>query len=192
MDRVLEVIDMLTSDKQVKSIINSVNDNQEKSKNWLIEESNFALAFLKNPSIVVLAGWYGNLANKLYHYSENVTSVDIDPNCKKIGRKLYPHINFVTKDITKSGFRDDMLPHYDVVVCTSCEHIIKKDFDKMFNKIKKGALVILQSNNYKEIKEHVNCFLSYHEFAESLDFDLKYKGKLKLDKFTRFMAVGIK
>ena len=38
----------------------------------------------------------------------------------------------------------------------------------------------------------VNCFLSYHEFAESLDFDLKYKGKLKLDKFTRFMAVGIK
>ena len=45
---------------------------------------------------------------------------------------------------------------------------------------------------YFKIKEHVNCFYSYHDFAESLKFNLLWKGKLKLDKFTRFMAIGIK
>ena len=39
MDKVLKVIDSLTSDVLVKSIINSLNDNQEASKNWLVYKS---------------------------------------------------------------------------------------------------------------------------------------------------------
>ena len=69
MDKVLQVIDRITTDQKVKSIINSLNDNQERSKNWLIEESSQFLSMLIDPKIVVLAGWYGNLANKLSEYS---------------------------------------------------------------------------------------------------------------------------
>ncbi len=39
MDTILQVIDSVTSDKQVKSIIDSLNDTQTKSKDWLIEKS---------------------------------------------------------------------------------------------------------------------------------------------------------
>ena len=39
MDRILKVIDNFTTDRLVKSIVNSLNENQEKSKDWLIEKS---------------------------------------------------------------------------------------------------------------------------------------------------------
>ncbi len=39
MDTILRVINNVTNDRQVKSIINSLNENQEKSKNWLIDKS---------------------------------------------------------------------------------------------------------------------------------------------------------
>ena len=40
MDTILKVIDDITNDRQIKSIINSVNDNQENSKNWILTKSN--------------------------------------------------------------------------------------------------------------------------------------------------------
>ena len=87
------MIDRITTDQKVKSIINSLNDNQERSKNWLIEESGQFLSMLIDPKIVVLAGWYGNLANKLSEYSNHkVTSIDINKECKFIGKKLYDNI----------------------------------------------------------------------------------------------------
>ena len=46
-------------DKQVKSIINSINDNQEKSKNWLVEKSIEYFTFFDKPKICIAAGWYG-------------------------------------------------------------------------------------------------------------------------------------
>ena len=65
MDTILRVIDDETNDRQVKSIINSLNENQEKSKNWLIDKSKEYFDLLINPKICVAAGWYGHLANKL-------------------------------------------------------------------------------------------------------------------------------
>ncbi len=193
MDKVLKVIDSLTSDVLVKSIINSLNDNQEASKKWLIDKSKNYIKAIQDPKILVLAGWYGNLASKLSNFSyQKPLSVDIDNNCRKIGRRLYEDVEFKTADVLRSGFRNNYLKKHNVIVCTSCEHFDAKDFKRMFNDIKKGSLVIFQSNNYFKIKEHVNCFYSYHDFAESLKFNLLWKGKLKLDKFTRFMAIGIK
>ena len=53
----------------------------------------------------------------------------------------------------------------DTIVNTSCEHI--DNFKVWYNKIPKDKLVILQSNNYFEIKEHVNCSSSLKEFSKS-------------------------
>jgi trans-aconitate methyltransferase len=187
MDKVLQVIDSITIDKKVKSIINSLNDNQERSKNWLIEKSGQFLSMLIDPKIVVLAGWYGNLADKLTQFSNHkITSIDIDEECKTIGKKLYDNVRFKTEDISNTDVNN-----YNVVVCTSCEHI--KDFNKIYDKITNGSLVIFQSNNYKDIKEHVNCKDSLDEFKNSFVLNKTlYSGELKLDKFTRYMIVGIK
>ena len=70
MDTILRVINDVTNDTQVKSIINSLNNNQEKSKNWLIDKSKEYFDLLNNPKICVAAGWYGHLANKLSKYTD--------------------------------------------------------------------------------------------------------------------------
>ena len=64
MDTILKVIDDITNDRQVKSIINSVNDNQEKSKNWLLNKIDKYIWLIDNPKICVAAGWYGHLADQ--------------------------------------------------------------------------------------------------------------------------------
>ena len=189
MNKVLEVIDLITTDPTVKSIINSVNSNQEKSKDWLIEKSTSYLELILNPKIVVLAGWYGNLANRLSKFStDKVVSIDIDNQCQFIGKKLYDGIKFKTENII-----DSVLNDYNVVVCTSCEHINQSDFDKVYGNIKKGSLVILQSNNYFDFKDHIRCFNDSTEFKNSVYFQkLLYEGELKLKIYNRFMLIGIK
>lgn len=187
MKRVIKVIDRFTNDELVKSIINSVNENQEKSKEWLVTNSEKYIQIIDNPKIVVLAGWYGNLANRLKQYGK-VKSIDINEWCEAIGKKLYDDVKFETKDI-----REYDTSKFDVITCTSCEHFTQTDFEKIYSKIKVGSLVILQSNNYYQIKEHLNCFDSLEDFKNSVPFSkLLYKGELKLPKYTRFLLVGIR
>ena len=185
----MKVIDDITKDKLVKSIINSINDNQEKSKEWLIDNSKEYFKFFDNPKICVLAGWYGNLADKLKHFSnEKVRSIDIDATCKKIGSKLYKDIWLTTKDA-----REISLAKYDIVVCTSCEHFTQEEFDQIYEKINTGSLVIFQSNDYFGIEEHLNCFTSLKDFENSIVLSkLLFSDKLKCSKFTRYMVIGIK
>ena len=188
MDIILQVIDSVTSDKQVKSIINSLNDNQEKSKNWLIEKSKEYFTFFDNPKVCIAAGWYGSLADILKTYlDDGVITFDKDSQCKNIGQKLYKDVTFATAEIEYFNF--DI---YDIVICTSCEHLEQKVIDDMLKKIRKGALVILQSNNYFYIKEHINCHNSVIEFEKTLKLEkILYRGTLKLDKFDRYMVIGI-
>ena len=193
MDTILKVIDSVTTDRLVKSIINSLNDNQEKSKDWLIEKSKQYFTFFNNPSVVVAAGWYGHLANKIndnIYTTGEIVSFDKDPQCKKIGKKLY-------KDIKDIKFTDADIKYYDIkrfniVICTSCEHFEQYIIDDFLKRRKKGSLVILQSNNYFSIKEHINCHNSVIEFEKTLKLEkILYRGTLKLDKFDRYMVIGI-
>ena len=41
----------------------------------------------------------------------------------------------------------------------------------MLEKIRKGALVILQSNNYFAIEDHINCHNSVKEFNQTLHLE---------------------
>ncbi len=189
MDTILKVIDRVTTDKQVKSIINSINDNQEKSKDWLIEKSIKYFTFFNKPKICIAAGWYGSLADKLKaHIDNGILSFDKDPQCKTIGRKLYKDVTFATAEIEYFNFKT-----YDIVICTSCEHFEQRVIDDMLKRIKKGAMVILQSNNYFKIKDHINCHNSVIDFEKTLKLDkILYRGSLKLDKYDRYMVIGIK
>ena len=82
---------------------------------------------------------------------------------------------------------------YDIVICTSCEHLEQKVIDDMLKRIKKGALVILQSNNYIQIEDHINCHNNVVDFEKTLKLDkILYRGTLKLDKYDRYMVVGIR
>ena len=79
----------------------------------------------------------------------------------------------------------------DTIINTSCEHI--ENFAKWYDLIPDGKLVVLQSNNYYEIEEHVNCVRSIEEFAVKAPMDnILYSGELDLPKYKRFMLIGFK
>ena len=189
-DRTLEVIDQITTDQTVKSIINSFNNNQKKSKIWLVNKARPFFEMIPDASVCVAAGWYGNLAAYIRDLTNGeIICYDKDVQCREIGKKLHKgkDIKFVTERL------QDFHPwDYNINICTSCEHIKQEDIDLYVRKMNPTSIKILQSNNYYEIKEHINCRDSLDDFVK--DYRIKkllFKGTLKLDKYERYMVIFI-
>ncbi len=81
--------------------------------------------------------------------------------------------------------------NYDTIINTSCEHF--DNFDRWFNMIPSGKIVILQSNNFTEIEDHVDCVESSNELVNKAGLrTVIYSGELPCCGYTRFMVIGIK
>ena len=82
----------------------------------------------------------------------------------------------------------------DTIINTSCEHIV--NFNEWYANIPEGKLVILQSNNFTDLQEHVNCSNSLKEFSNSIPMtETLYEGELDLidqGGYIRFMKIGVK
>ena len=79
----------------------------------------------------------------------------------------------------------------NTIINTSCEHI--PNFANWYDKIPDGKLVVLQSNNYYEVEEHVNCVKDIKEFSNMARMTGPlYAGELELPKYKRFMLIGYK
>jgi len=189
--KILKAIDNLNDDPTIKSIINSVNRDQIESKKWLIEELKPHLQVFDNPRILVVAGWYGLLAEMLSeHIGDKIYSSDIDPNCSKIGIKLFSdNIKFVTKDI--KNYKKHHLENYDILICTSCEHIENEVINDFISKRRKESIVVLQNNNYFGLEEHINCKNSFEEFENSLNLKIFNSGVKSFKGYDRYMVIGI-
>ena len=56
---------------------------------------------------------------------------------------------------------------------------------------KDDSIVILQSNNYYKLPEHINCVEDENEFESKLKLKMThFKGSLQCDGFNRFMIIG--
>ena len=191
------------------NLVDAFSLGQLKSKLWLIENLPTDLG-----KVFICAGWYGTLASFMFDKSREkfdvIRSFDIDPTCANIAETMNkPYViegwqfKASTMDIHAMEYPTSYTTHKsngeakvitempDTIINTSCEHI--KDFDRWYNKITKGVMVILQSNNFFEVAEHVNCVNSYEEFESKTPIEHPfYGGHLELDKYTRFMRIGIK
>lgn len=184
---------------------------QMESKRWLVDE----LLKLNLPlgTIFLCAGWYGSLATFLLDSKlqiDKIRSFDIDETCANIADTFnrswvmdgwqfkattldimemsYP-TTYTTLRANGTGVTITEMPN--TIINTSCEHI--KDFNLWYNNIPKGTLVVLQSNNYFEIPEHVNCVNDIYEFKDMAPMsELHYMGMREMSKYTRFMLVGYK
>ena len=195
MQNILKAISKITDNADIKSIINSVNSNQNMSKEWLVDNISQRLDFVvENPRVCVAAGWYGMLADKMRDFTNNkVVSFDVDPKCAQYGKIMYPEVSFKTADIN-----DFHAGQYDVLMCTSCEHISDETLNKFLRTRKEQSLVVLQSNNYFGLEEHINCKNSLKEFIDSLTYAvpsakiniLNSSEKRINDKFDRYMVIG--
>lgn len=187
---------------------------QLQSKAWLVRE----LKELdpKLGTVFICAGWYATLATMLFENDfdiDCIRSFDIDESCVEIAEvfnKPWFVDNWKFKAITEDIKNINYFGHQwqmwsnknnrlsnpisdtpDTIINTSCEHI--DNFAEWYDKIPYGKLVILQSNNYFDVKEHVNCSNDIDEFkAQAPCNEYLFTGTLDLGIYKRFMIIGIK
>jgi len=193
----------------LKQLADAYSTGQIKSKLWLVENlpNDLGLVF-------ICAGWYGTLANLMFDNCrdkfDKIRSFDMDPSCYKIADTInrpwvidgwqfksstldIHNMSYPTRHRTyrANGTHVDLTEMPDTIINTSCEHI--DNFNQWYSNIPKGKTVILQSNNYFELEEHINCSQSLSEFIDSAPMSkIIYQGTLSLDKYDRYMLIGIK
>lgn len=199
-------------DNHNADLTDALSWGQLKSKRWLVDE--VEKLNLNLGTVYLCAGWYATLASMLFNSNtkiEAIRSFDIDPSCSIIAETLNRHkvkdnwkfkastldihdleyVNFTYKSYRYDGTEVDITSTANTVINTSCEHI--ENFNEWYNKIPKGVLVILQSNNYFAIDDHINCVKGPMEFEEQSPMTkVLYQGALDLSKYTRFMRIGYK
>jgi len=184
---------------------------QLKSKRWLVSE--LEKLDLDLGIVFLSAGWYATLAAMMFDSKckiEKIRSFDIDSSCASIADTInrchvldnwkfkastldihamtYP-LNYTTLRANKSQVELVEMP--TTIVNTSCEHI--ENFTSWYDKIPNGKIVILQTNNYFDIDEHINCSESLSDFANNTPMTtVLYSDELILPKYKRFMRIGIK
>lgn len=183
------------------------------SKKWLVSEVEKIGMHLG--TVFLCAGWYGTLATMLFEskkiHLDKIRSFDIDETCWKIAESINKpwvmdewkfkastqdihKINFAEytyKTLRSNGTERELFDKPNTIINTSCEHI--EDWSKWWSSIPNGKLCILQSNDYKELPEHINCVNDVEHFKSIAPMTTYlYGGELILGKYTRYMLIGIK
>ena len=213
------VLEKYTNSKFVKPLksldnidLDCFSRGQIASKKWLIEELK---KIDKNLGTVFLcAGWYATLVPMLEEADikfDKIRSFDIDKEVWKIAEVFNKDlvlddwkfkattqdihdINYNTNrynTVKSNGETEQLKDSPDTIINTSCEHI--ENFASWYAKLPTRKLVILQSNNYYDIPEHVNCVHDISQFEQMTPMqEVYFTGELKLEKYTRYMRIGRK
>jgi hypothetical protein len=195
--------------EEIKFDESCLSQGQINSKQWVVAE--LSKLNLDLGTVFICAGWYATLSSMLFESEikiSKIRSFDIDPTCIRVAEifnKPWVVDNWKfkssTKDIFELNFNADtyyvtradgtmceLTDVPDTIINTSCEHIT--EFDKWYALIPKGKLVVLQTNNYFDIPEHVNCSTSLQDFANRTPMTVLFQGELMLEKYTRYMRIG--
>jgi hypothetical protein len=166
---------------------------QVRSKVWLSDQLNNWYIGLKD--IVIFGGWNGVLASILFNVRpdiKSITSVDIDPTCEEIANTVNKRYEMEGK--FKAVTADMCNYKYDahLVINTSCEHITQQQYETWLSNIPEQAMIVLQSNDYFELDEHIRCATDLEDFVEMSKINVTWKAELQTEKYKRFMLIGQK
>jgi hypothetical protein len=151
---------------------------QLKSKRWLIDE--LEECGLDLGTVFVCGGWYGTLSAMM-----------LESNLKIMHDINYTTHRWRAWSNSKQEYSKYISDSPDTIINTSCEHI--HNFKEWYDKIPEGKLLVLQSNDYFEVEEHVNCSETLDDFWDQTPMRwIEYSGELELPKYTRFMRIGYK
>jgi len=175
------------------------------SKKWLIEE----LQKLDNKSfenIAMLGCWIGASVDSLLKTldTQRIYGIDSDPVAIELAEKLNQQhvqnswkfkgvvedvsmLDTSTMQIQIGGELIEVQPN--MVINTSCEHM-ENDW---FESASATQLIVMQTNNFKEWHEHVNCVTSVKDMQEKYPLTKTvYAGELIMPNYTRYMQLGFK
>ena len=184
---------------------------QISSKKWLADE--LKTLDLDLGTVFLCAGWYGSLALLLFESGlevEKIRSFDKDAECHKIADTINrPYVmsewkfKAQTADIHEINYTDGheyitlksngegqkLYDKPDTVINTSSEHI--ENFKEWYTSIAPGTLVILQTNDYFEIVDHINCVKNIDAFKDMAPMsNILFEGTLNLEFYNRYMLIG--
>lgn len=179
----LKIIEGLSDINDIKSVINSVNDNQVVCKTECANILQPYLDMNPNNKVLIAAGWFGMMGSLLDDYE--VTVFDMDPKCEQIGKRLYPNIKHITSTIEEFDPAG-----YGTIICTACEHITDETLNNFLAKRDRGTMVCLQSNDYFSIDEHINCKKNIEEFIHSVDIEVVEHLTTPRSNYNRYTIVG--
>ncbi|MGL4973935.1 MAG: class I SAM-dependent methyltransferase [Bosea sp. (in: a-proteobacteria)] len=176
----------------------ALNPKQIASKMWLLDTLH-AYAGGAYDKVAVVGGWYGVLSGMLLNDPRfsigRATSIDIDPSCGPVATLLNRRFVEAGRFEAVTGDMYAIRPETietgagTLVINTSCEHI--PDVRQWLVTLPCAQLVVLQSNDYVAVPEHISCVFSADEFAEKAGLsELLFKGALPTKRYTRFMLIG--
>jgi hypothetical protein len=195
-DHVLFWMDAIRNSDDRYRTLESFWKGQIKSKIWLIENLIKWVSVTPN-NIVIHGGWNGVLSSLLFQSEINVNriiSLDIDRSCEETSRtvnkieEMLGKFKAVTCDMTE--YQYEFFP--DIVINTSCEHVSQHSYDRWLENVPNESLIVLQSNNYFELDEHIRCVSNLTEFVEQSKIQIISSDTLELPKYNRFMLIGSK
>ena len=215
--KTIEVIKKIYYDypNRLKDVLTSLSERQQISKEWLVEKLNEYKHPYRNKlkggdlTITILCCWYGMLAYKLVEKFKQkifrIHCVDFDFKSKRINKRLFrkidnenlrkgilTQIKFWERDI--KDFPDKEYSESDIVINTSCEHLHQQTIYDTIDKLERGTLVVLQSNNYHKLQEHINTVKDLQEFVSQYQSRLINIEMYEKDflEYKRFMILGLK
>jgi len=214
----IEIIKKILKDypNRLVDVLNSLGERQQLSKDWLVEKLNAYKHPFRNKmksdslSIIILCSWYGLLAYKLIEKFKlkkinRIHCVDYDPKVKRIANRLYRKIDnenlkngvltiikHLERDIVDVPEKE--LKNSEILINTSCEHLNQQTIYDIIDKTDRGTLIVLQSNNYHKIQEHINTVKDLQEFVSQyqsrlINIEMHEKDFLE---YKRFMILGLK
>jgi hypothetical protein len=158
--------------------------DQLQCKTWMLDQMD---NFDREAKILIIGSWLGFTSYCLYKMGfENITETDPD-------RRLSVISNFINAQNHRfihleNDVNDIDLNNFDIVVNSSCEHILDNQW---FQKIKPGTVTVLQSTNLKW-HDHVNTADSLEEFKGKYSLKYHYADELEFNSYSRYMIIGEK
>lgn len=183
----------------LKDYLDSFDDSlslgQYESKKWIIEELR-KINIQKFQHIEIIGGWFGYPFIEFLDSFIDIKQIDfyeIDNNCKKV---LAQYINNFKPKFKISMFDDYFqrkdLRRRNMIINTSSEHMM--DIVKMksyYKNYPEYPILVIQSNDYTEIKDHINCVESEAELIEKNEIkQVYYSGSYDLPLYKRYMVIG--
>lgn len=195
-EHVLFWMDAVRNSTDRSRTLESFWKGQIKSKVWLIDNL-LPVVSSSDKTIVIHGGWNGVLASLIFQtmpFITSVVSIDIDSSCEETAKTMNKieemQGKFKALTCNMADYQYDVFPN--IVINTSCEHITQETYECWLNNIPLDSLIVLQSNNYFDLDEHIRCAEDLIHFEKQSKIKIISSHVLELPKYKRFMIIGRK
>jgi len=177
--------------------LTAFSHGQIESKIWLCEELEKFIPI--RSKIAILGGWYGLVALLLYARKrasiDYIRSYDIDPSVEPIADKInntWVFDKWKFKAFTQDANKVD-LAEFDIVINTSSEHIIEKQW---FEKLTSQIIVVQGTDQIHDDNDFHDYVFNLNQLKVKYPMLNYYEGQKEFvypDKsFNRYMLIGRK